>query len=138
MYISHFTCSEFARIFPLIRSQTAVLLSILFLKQGSKAVASSKKNLISSSFKTVKRKILSHQATGTEVFNAFLILIHLIASVIILYRVDRFPQTLFFKSDTNAVSPFTAVFLKLLDDRQDLSGYWAFFSGNTECAGVKN
>ena len=30
------------------------------------------------------------------------------------------------------------VFLQLLDDRQDLSGCWAFFSGNTERAGVQN
>lgn len=67
--------SEFASNFSLIRFQTAALLFILFLKRGSKAVASSKKNLMSS----------------------------------FLYRVDRFPQTLFFKSATNAVSPFTGV-----------------------------
>lgn len=66
--------SEFESIFPLILSQTAVLLSIKLLKRGSKAVASSKNNLMSS----------------------------------FLYRVDRFSQTLFFKSAANAVSPFSA------------------------------
>ena len=117
VYKWHFTCPEFASNFPLIRSQTAVLSSILFLKQGSKAVTSPKKNLMSSFFKTKKTKILLCQATGTEVFKAFLIFIYLIACVIItLYRVDRFPQTLFFKSARNAVSPFSAA--------KCLSSFW--------------